>query len=220
MKINTPQIQYLTATSGSGVEHQILGGREYVDINVSSKEIKGKKREKISPLRTLQGIDLKLWPGGASGKIIIGKQKFNATHAWTHSEKTDFTLRLEGRNIIKRFLKIINQIILDEYGSLTYFKSFRWVEAKKGNKSVEKYRLNLEKDKKNIEEIVSRPLPIERDGERELSSHEKKMANYFKKVLKEYNKKGYIDELVKQFEKNFKENKPIEIIYHMKDFHR
>lgn len=146
MNYKTEQLQFLQSVS-------IL--KNTCDIHLSQYNLSGVRTlSNISPLRWVKGINLRLIPGSGQGSVLIGDEKFRVVYAWggrnvtennkitNWNDRTSYTVLIEGDDCENRLRKIVNDIIFQEQGSLTYQVSFR-----KYNKSI---GINSVKDFKRI----------------------------------------------------------------------
>lgn len=145
----TPQNQFLQ-------DIQTIG-KDYADISLSDYRLKEVKKLKLSPLRTVKGRSLSLYPGRGSGFIYIGGLEFEVTYAWggrnkepfTWDGRISYTTRIKGE--VEKLGEIINQIILFEEGSLTYEVGTREYYARFGIKGIDDYVADLEKTRIDVE---------------------------------------------------------------------
>lgn len=194
----TPQLQFLEMIDplNGGRDYR---GTEYCDIYLSDYNHKKVKKMKLSPTRWVKGVNLRLWPGSGSGKIIIGGEKFAVAYAWggrnkpsweTTGDRTSYTVRLEGTGVRARILKVRDAILMDECGALKYEISFRKYQRDFGVKNLLQGVGQLRKSVQSI------------NKNKELKASLGKLLN--------------LRRMVTHFKKDWKANEPVVMSHQMK----
>lgn len=132
----------------------------YADLRITNHKLKAlpeKLLTVISPLRWIKLEEAKLWPGGASGTIILNNKRFPLTYAWrglsTWRSKKEtvlgWTVRINITSAPKFIEKFFESISLSENGPIrTQVTPKEWLKARnfKNYEAYKKYLLKLNKD--------------------------------------------------------------------------